>query len=220
MGINRFVNGIWTEIKDLQGFRNGAWTTAELRRYTGSEWELLWPCHFTYEAHYPLSGYIVTTQKNNPSQISSETLVTGPRATTSSAYIRDSLLFFPMEQMVSDLAGSSILKATLTLKRMPRMANDGEDTAYVNVGCALTGADPSTTGNTWNRNFTKLNGSAVGFARGKTKNISLKTSGITALLNGTADCLCLPTTSEYFYNSEGFGHYDPASTVLNVTYYI
>ena len=47
MGINRYSNGAWNEIGDLKAYRGGEWQTAELRRFTGTEWELLWPCHFS-----------------------------------------------------------------------------------------------------------------------------------------------------------------------------
>jgi len=220
MGINRYSNGAWKEIGDLKAYRGGEWQTAELRRYTGTEWELLWPCHFSYTVQYPLSSYIVTSGYTTPYQITSDTLVTGPRSTNSAAYIRDSLLFFPIDQMKTDLAGSTLQKATLQLKRMPKLANDGEDTAYVCVGSALSGVDPAATGNTWSRKFTRLAGPNISFKRGQVKNVNLNLSGIKALLNGTADCLCLPTHSDYVYDKAGYGFYDPTQTVLTVTYYI
>jgi len=220
MGINRYSNGTWNEIGDLKSFRGGEWQTAELRRYTGAEWELLWPCHFTYTAQYPLSAYVVMAGYSTPRQIESSALITGASNNAAASYIRDSLLFFPMDRMINDLAGSTILKATLQLRRMPKLANDGEDTAYVCVGSALSGVNPSTTGNTWSRDFTRLAGPNIAFRRGQTKNINLNLSGIRALLSGAADCLCLPTHSDYIYDTASYGYYDPAQTVLTVTYYI
>ena len=220
MGINRYENGSWKEINDLQCLRNGEWQTAELRRYDGTEWEQLWPCHFTLTKQYPLSAFIVTSRRSSPQQVSSDYLVTGASSTASTNYVHDSLLFFPMDEMAADLTGADILKASLQLKRLPKQDDDGQNTASITIGCALSGADPSATNNTWSREYTDLIGSTVNFNRGQTKDVAIDTAGVTALLSGNADCLCLPTGTLQTYNTQGYAFFDPAATILTVTYFI
>jgi len=219
MGINRYHNGAWTEISGFKSRVDGAWKTAELRRHDGKAWELLWPCHFTMTFEYPLQSFVVTMGKTSPAQIASDCLVTGSSNGNASVYIRDSLLFFSVEKMAAELAGKQLLGASLKLKRKPNSGYDGNSTVYLMIGCALSGVDPTRSDNTWARNYTCLIDKEIPFSFGQTRSIAIDTSGVTALLNGKADCLCLPTTSMYTYNTEGFGKYDPAQTVLTVTCY-
>lgn len=219
MGINRFENGAWKEINDLRRFRNGSWQTAELKRYNGEAWETLWPCHYSGTASYPLTGYVVTRRQIDPVQVDKDYLVTGNSGTGLNS-LYDSLLFFDLEQIRSDLAGAQITKAALKLKRVADYNEGTQDITYVKVGCALSGADPLRTDNTWDRSFTLLVDSRKEFTRGETKSLDIDTLGVGALIDGTADCLCLPTTSDLSYSNRGYAYYDPKETVLTVSYHI
>ena len=220
MGISRYTGGAWQEITDLKARSGSSWQTAELRRYDGTDWELLWPCHFTYTKEYALSSFVVTKGKTPPAQVSGVRLITGNRQTSSASGLYDSLLFFPVEEMAADLTGAQINKAVLTLKRAAKDINDGESTASIMIGCALSGVDPTRTDNTWDRRYTELISDYASFAFGQKKSVTISTAGVTALLDGTADCLCLPTTSRYTYGVGGFGYFEAEQTVLTVTYYI
>lgn len=220
MGIDIYTGGKWTEITDLRAHTGGEWRTAELKRYDGTDWELLWPCHFTYTKQYALSSFVVIRGKSNPKQVSSSVLITGNLQISSSAGLNDSLLFFPVEEMRADLTGAQIKKATLTLKREPYSLNGGEPLMNVLIGYARSGVDPTRTNNTWSRNYTKLISDYSSFEFGEKKSVTINTSGVTALVKGTADCVCLPTSSKYAYNVGGYGHFAPDQTVLTVTYYI
>lgn len=220
MGINRYQNGSWTEIDDLKYRREGEWQSAELSRYGPEGWELLWPCHFTYTKQYSLSSFVVFKGKSTQTQISKDYLVIGCSDTPSTAYMHETLMFFPMDELAADLSGSSILKASLQLRRLPKQAADGNNTASINVGYSLSGVDPTATDNTWSRKYTLLTDKPVKFTRGQTQDIPISTAAVTALLNGRADCLCLPTESAFTYTTSGYAFFDPESTVLTVTYYL
>lgn len=220
MGIYRYQNGSWVEINDLKYRKDGAWQSAELKRYGANGWELLWPCHFTYTKKYRLSSFVVFKGRYDQTQISRDSLVTGSSSSASSSYVHDTLMFFPMDTLVSDLTGSSILKASLQLKRLANQPNSGESIANINIGYSLSGADPAANDNTWSRDYTLLTDTAVQFLYGQTRDIPISTAAVSALVNGNADCLCLPTVPKYMYNTSGYGFFDPASTVLTVTYYI
>ena len=219
MSIYQYQSGSWVEIDDLKCYRDGAWQSAELRRYNAGEWDLIWPSHYTDTKQYPLSSYIVLKGKTTPKQLDKDTLVVGTSNTASSSYVHDTLMFFPTASMAADLAGNSVLKASLKLRRMPKQYNDGETVANINVGYALSGADPSVSGNTWPRQYTLLTSPELQFLHGQTQDIEISAEAVTALLDGTADCLCLPTVPRYTYSSKGYCLLDPAATVLTVTYY-
>lgn len=205
----------WNEINDLGRYAGGEWQSAELSRYNGTGWELLWPCHFEYTRQYSLMDYAVFADAGE-NEVNPGYLTVGNKSAATNTDYSDTLMLFPVEQMRQDIGSGQVISASLTLTR--RSKDQGEDTAYVTVGHALSGVDFSVSGNTWDREFTLLRSNYVSFAQGKTKSISLDASGITALLNGTSDCLCLPSTGIYTFNPAGYAQFEPDSTVLSVTY--
>lgn len=204
----------WNEISDLKRCISGEWQSAELYRYTGSEWSLIWPCHFEHSAQYAMEGYAVFKNQGQ-SQVQSSYVRVGNATGTAVSNCHDTLMFFPTEQMKEDLGSGTVTAASLT---MTRRTYDSDLTSYITVGHALTGVDHTTTGNTWSQDYTLLRSSHVSFTDGQTRTFSIDPSGVAALIDGTSDCLCLPTTSEYRYSTAGSGYFLPDSIVLNVTY--
>lgn len=204
----------WSEINDLKRYVGGEWQSAELRRYTGSEWQLLWPCHFEYSAQYTMEAYAVFNYQGEK-QVQSSYVRVGNSTGTAVNNCHDSLLFFPVEQMRQDMGSGSVVSASLT---MTRRKYDSDLTSYITVGHALSGVDPTATDNIWSQEYTLLRSSHVSFSDGQTKTVSIDPSGVAALIDGTSDCLCLPTTDKYRYDTSGSGYFLPESIVLNVTY--
>lgn len=218
----RIHNGTdWPEISDLQLYSGGQWQQAALKRFDGTQWEQLWPCHFSYTAEYSLADFVVMRGRNaDQVQVTPEHLIVGCSTTMTSRTLHDSLLFFPMDDMRRDLAGAQILSASLRVSRLPQSGDDGITTADVTVGSTLSGVDPSRTDNSWSRQYTLLRDSHFSIRFGATKTASINVSGVQDLVSGAADCLCLPTTTQYIYKNAGYSHLDPQSVRLIVTYYI
>lgn len=204
----------WGEINDIKRYIGGEWQSAELSRYTGSEWQLLWPCHFESSFEYAMDGFAVFRDRG-ATQVQSNYIRVGNATGTAVNNCYHSLLFFPVEQMKQDIAGGTVLRASLSLTRR---TYDSASTSEITVGHSLSGVDYTVSGNTWSMQYTLLRSNHVTFSDGQTRNISIDPSGVAALIAGTSDCLCLPTTDDYIYDRDAHGYYLPDSAVLKVTY--
>jgi len=219
MSVRRYSNGTWKAITGLKRFSEGKWQSARLKRFDGEYWKTVWPQTATYTKTYSMSGYIVTRGHQNILRIDSDTLVTGNHYSLNSKFLHDSLMFFPIDKMKADLEGAVITDVSLKLTRVRATVNSGENIAYIFIGCALTGIDPASADAVWSRNYTLLRDEPVEITHSQTRNIPLSPSSVYQLLSGEIDCLCLPTTSEYFFNTAGYAEIKPSSVSLTVNYY-
>ena len=138
----------------MQLFSGGQWHSTELRRHNGTDWDLLWPCHFERTVRYALEDYVVFKGYSSVSQISANNIFVGNSDGTLASSCHYSLLFFPLEQMRKDIGSGRPLSAAITMTRANK--DSGEDTAYLTIAHSLSGVDPKKSDNTWDKAFTYL----------------------------------------------------------------
>ncbi len=215
MGIYIRTADSWEEIGDLRRYNGTQWESASLSRFSGSQWEKLWPVHFARTAQYSLKDYVVYSQSGY-SLISSSYLCVGSQSGYGGTYY-DTLLFFPMDQLMADMGTAvSITGATLTLRR--RLEDSGPVTTPITLGCALSGVDPASPPSKWTVKYQELLSESVRISENQTRTFSFSTKGISALLDGTADCLCLPTSADIVTMGNCYAQFIPEDTVLTVSY--
>lgn len=213
MSIFTYDGSAWNEINGFYRRAGNQWQDAELSRFNGTDWDLIWPCHFTYSARYALEGFLAFMNEgefhfpvNYPS--------VGSSSGSSSGSAYDTLLFFPLDRMRADLSGAVINSASLTLTRR---SSGGETLAYFTVGCSLSGLTLSSSNPSWHRNYTELLSENAIMYNGQTQTLALNPSGISAMVNGTADCLCLPAQKGRWSNTSYYAAFT-TEMYLDVVY--
>jgi len=217
MGINIYDGTQFKEITDLRRYADGRWNSAELRRYNGADWDLLWPVHFPRTVQYSMLGYVILLHLG-ADQYEYKYVWSGNASGSSKYTCNESLLFFPLDEIRQGIPSDSVISASLTLQRCKE--EHGKTSGIFWVGYSLSGADPSSTRNTWDRNFTLAVDSYSTIARNAVKTVDISPQSVVALINGTADCLCLPVPEEYLQDTTTNCWFYPESISLSVTYMV